>query len=187
MAEHAIREGKRQKAEGKSRKILDLCTGSGCLALSLAKEFSDAMVLGVDISPDALDYARKNAELNGVRNIEFIRGDLFEPLEPSSRFDLIISNPPYIRSDDIEGLQPEVSRWEPLSALDGGPEGLDFYKRMIPAARGFLNNGGMLIFELGFGCVGEVVNMLDDSGYSDIKTIRDYAGIERIAQAVWRR
>ncbi len=189
MAEEAIKRALRSQPSDLSKElmILDLCTGSGCLALALAKEFSGASVYGVDMSGAAIEYARKNAGVNGIPNVKFIEGDLFSPLDDSLRYDMIISNPPYIKSDDISGLQPEVSRWEPGIALDGGPAGLDLYSRIIPEACSFLNDGGRLIFELGVGCADGVVNMLKDSGYADIEVTKDLAGIERIAQAVWRR
>jgi release factor glutamine methyltransferase len=182
MAEEAIKS-----VHGSQLRILDLCTGSGCLALALAKKFESSSVYGVDISGEAIEYARKNAGINGIPNVRFFEGDLFSPLDDSLRYDLIISNPPYVRSDDIAGLQPEVSKWEPRNALDGGPEGLDFYQKIIPGARGFLNDNGRLIFELGLGCADGVVDLLKDQGFADIEIIKDFAGIERIAQAVWRR
>jgi release factor glutamine methyltransferase len=181
--------------------ILDLCTGSGCLALALAKQFADAKVYGVDISETALLYARRNAELNGVTNVEFIAGNLFEPFQrhpelvsgsqkempkqvrhdSSKFFDLIISNPPYIKTADIRELQPEIREWEPVNALDGGTDGLDYYRAIIPAARNFLKENGMLVLELGIDCAKSVKEMFRESGYSGIESIKDLAGIERIS------
>ncbi len=192
-------------------RILDLCTGSGCLALALAKEFPDAQVYGIDISETALSYAKKNAQLNGIENVSFINGHLFEPFiieenenPPTSpfskgglhsplvrggrgvfQFDLIISNPPYISSNDIQTLQPEIRNWEPLNALDGGADGLKFYRKIIPQAGKFLKTNGILMLELGAGCADETVYMMKDAGYSDIELRKDYAGIERIIQAKW--
>ncbi|RJQ55470.1 MAG: peptide chain release factor N(5)-glutamine methyltransferase [Nitrospiraceae bacterium] len=177
--------------------ILDLCTGSGCLALALAKGFPDAMVYGVDISETALSYARRNAELNEISNVSFIRGNLFGPFQnppvspfskgglisPSNFFDLIISNPPYIKSEDIKDLQPEIKDWEPQNALDGGPDGLGYYRIIIPASRQFLKPNGMLMLELGIDCAGPVTAMLKDAGYKTIELIKDYAGVRRIAVA----
>lgn len=173
-------------------RILDLCTGSGCLALALAKEFSDAQVCGIDISEIALGYARRNADSNGINNITFLQGNLFEPftklLTLNSKlfsFDLIISNPPYIRSDDIKNLQTEIKDWEPLNALDGGTDGLDFYRAIIPTARGFLKNSGILMIEIGIDCADAVKKMFEGAGYSGIELIKDYAGIERIVVGEW--
>src|SRR4030067_2923202 len=119
--------------------LLDLCTGSGCLALALAGVFPDFKVYGTDISGVAIECAIKNAEINGIKNVIFLKGNLFEPIEklPTSNFqlptfDLIISNPPYIRTDDIKNLQSEIKEWEPVNALNGGVDGLDFYRMLIP-------------------------------------------------------
>ncbi len=186
-----------------SLRILDLCTGSGCLALALAKEFPDFEIYGTDISEIAIGYARKNAEINNIKNATFLTGSLFQPFKkidtdcclPFSpldnsisnptgfTFDLIISNPPYIRTDDIKGLQPEVKDWEPAIALDGGTDGLDFYRELIPAARYFLKDNGLIILELGNGQSSRVAEIIESSGYSHTEIIKDYAGIERIIQA----
>ncbi|MDO8283289.1 MAG: peptide chain release factor N(5)-glutamine methyltransferase [Thermodesulfovibrionia bacterium] len=189
LAEEAIKRlhTLQNKVDTKQLAILDLCTGSGCIALAVAKEFKDADVCGVDISDKAIAYAKNNSVMNGINNVIFIKGDLFEPIKEGRYFDLIISNPPYIKTSDIEGLQPEIREWEPLSALDGGEDGLDFYKKIIPAARVFLNDSGILIFELGDGCADEVVHIMKESGYINIETIKDYSGIERIVSAQWTR
>ncbi len=175
-----------------SLNILDLCTGSGCIALALAKEFPEAQVYGIDISDIALSYAKKNAGLNNVGNGTFLAGNLFEPLNSSLHhyshfFDFIISNPPYIRTDDIETLQPEVRDWEPLNALDGGADGLDYYKEIIPAARQFLKHDGILMLELGEGQSNAVSQIVEDTGYRNIEIVKDYAGIERIIHAQWTK
>ncbi len=195
MAEYAI------KKVGAIREsplhILDLCTGSGCLALALAHEFPEAKVCGIDISETALSYARRNAEFNGIMNVAFVRGNLFEPFKnppepPFSKggristselksFDLIISNPPYIKTGDIKDLQPEISKWEPVDALDGGSDGLDYYRAIIPDARNFLKENGMLVLELGIDCTRPVTKMLREAGFSATELINDLAGIERIA------
>ncbi|MDH4028994.1 MAG: peptide chain release factor N(5)-glutamine methyltransferase, partial [Nitrospirota bacterium] len=167
--------------------MLDLCTGSGCLALALAKAFPDAMVYGTDISDAAIGYAIKNADINGIGNAEFLKGHLFGPLGEGRVFDLIISNPPYIRTADIPGLQPEIRDWEPGSALDGGEDGLDLYREMIPSARRYLSDDGILMLEIGAGQHDELRGMLQRYGYSDIEVLKDYAGIERILQARWTR
>lgn len=196
------------KNKNSSLRILDLCTGSGCLALALAKGFPDAMVYGVDISETALSYARRNAELNKIANVTLLQGNLFESFlchpellsgsqeempkqvrhdsskessAPATFFDLIISNPPYIKTADIKNLQPEIRDWEPVTALDGGIDGLDYYRAIIPVAKNFLKGNGMLILELGIECAEAVQGMFKESGYSEIELIKDYAGIDRIA------
>ena len=218
MAEQAIKTVKREalsvKRKGKNAKpqipqfelnpsriihhaslsILDLCTGSGCLALALAREFPDFKVYGTDISEIAIKSAEENARLNCISNVTFLRGNLFEPIEklptsylPFPTFDLIISNPPYIRTDDIKNLQPEIKEWEPVDALDGGRDGLDFYRILIPSARRFLKDDGIIMLELGFGQSSDVAGILELSGYTQIEIIKDYAGTERIIKARWKR
>lgn len=197
------------KSENKnsSLSILDLCTGCGCLALALAKEFPDLQVYGTDISEVAIGYAKRNAGINRIKNAVFLKGSLFQPVEEmfaidcfsftpldnstsnltGLTFDLIISNPPYIRTGDIKSLQPEVKDWEPVTAIDGGADGLDFYRELIPSARRYLKYEGLLILELGDGQASSVADIIESSGYTQIQIIRDYAGIERIIKARWRR
>ncbi len=182
-----------RRSEGRSRggvdrprqdklRILDLCTGSGCIALALAREFPVAEVYGVDVSKRALSYARKNAGLNDIGNVTFLEGSLFGPVE-DFLFDLIVSNPPYIKTADLEGLQREIREWEPVGALDGGPEGLDFYREIFSAAGGYLKENGVVLVELGFGQAKEVAKIAGRSGFSSIEVTKDYAGIERILKA----
>jgi len=162
-----------------SLRFLDLCTGSGCLALSLAKELPDIEVYGIDISDSAIKYAHENAELNLIKNVTFLKGSLFEPVKGLT-FDLIVSNPPYIRSNDIKDLQPEIKGWEPQDALDGGADGLDYYRLIIHAVRNHLNDGGYLMLELGINQADAVKLMAEDTGLKDITLLKDYAGIDRI-------
>jgi len=183
MAEEAM---KRITHHASRITVLDLCTGSGCIALSLAKEFPDAHVYGSDVSKVATGYARKNAMINSINNVRFITGDLFKPFKKQRPFDVIISNPPYIRTGDIEGLQPEIKEWEPLSAIDGGEDGLSFYRRIIPDACHYLKDGGLLIMEICPDGAGWIVDMLEESGYSHLEILMDYAGMERIVMARWR-
>lgn len=191
MADHAI---KQLSALSSQFIVLDVCTGSGCLALAIAKEFPSFEVYGTDISDVAIDYANMNAWVNGIKNAGFLSGSLFQPIERMAsshsdpfKFDLIISNPPYIKRDDIQCLQSEIRDWEPLIALDGGADGLEFYRELIPAARDYLNKDGRIIFELGIGQAESITEMLSYSGYSQIETAEDLAGIERIIQARWKR
>lgn len=190
MAEYAVKTVRSKKSEVKSEKrttVLDLCTGSGCLALAFAREFPEALVYGTDISGAALKYANENASINGVKNVKFLKGHLFDPLEQNRLFDIIISNPPYIRTKDIDGLQPEIREWEPVNALDGGVDGLDLYREIVPSAGPFLADDGILMLELGAGCSTEVHGIFESSGYSEIKILKDYAGIERIIHGKWTR
>jgi release factor glutamine methyltransferase len=168
-------------------RFLDLCTGSGCLALALARAFPDALVYGIDSEETALRFAEENAKTNTIKNVRFLKGSLFEPIEKRIAltedrlfFDLIVSNPPYIRRDDLNKLQPEIKNWEPLSALDGGEDGLNFYREIISGARKYLTANGLLLFELGIHQADAVKQMAEDEGFQDITVRKDYAGIERI-------
>ena len=167
--------------------ILDLCTGSGCLALALAKEFPHAQIYGTDVSEVAIIYAKENAEINGIKNVTFLKGSLFEPLRELFTvhhslftFDLIVSNPPYIRRDDIRNLQQEIKDWEPVEALDGGDDGLNFYRSIIPESRHYLKESGCLMLELGLGQADAVRRIAENAGFTDISFKKDYAGIVRI-------
>jgi release factor glutamine methyltransferase len=169
-------------------RVLDLCTGSGCLALAIAKEFSDATIYGTDSSESAIGYARENAGINGILNAIFLKGSLFEPIRhlfiaDLFAFDLILSNPPYIKRGDIKTLQPEIREWEPTEALDGGEDGLDYYRIMIPEAGNYLRENGFLMFEVGMDQALIVKRMAQDYGFSNVSLVKDYAGIERILVA----
>jgi release factor glutamine methyltransferase len=174
--------------------VLDVCTGSGCIALAIAKEFPVSDVCGTDISESAIAYANLNAGVNSVSNAVFLKGPLFKPVESlisqscfPFKFDLIISNPPYIKRNDLQDLQPEIKNWEPVIALDGGIDGLGFYRELIPGARRFLNNDGLIMLEIGAGQSKSVTDIMGLWGYSRIKVIKDLAGIERIIQAQWKK
>ncbi|MFZ2197806.1 MAG: peptide chain release factor N(5)-glutamine methyltransferase [Thermodesulfovibrionales bacterium] len=164
--------------------FLDLCTGSGCIALALAREFPDAQLYATDVSAKAIRYARDNADCNGIGNIIFLKGSLLTPVaEHISSFDLITANPPYIRTSDISGLQREVREWEPLRALDGGEDGLDFYRKILSKAVVFLKEGGWIFFELGFGQSEAVAEVAAHAGFKNIELIKDFAGIDRVLKA----
>ena len=175
------------KDKDSSLSILDLCTGSGCLALALAREFLGAQVYGTDTSEIAIGYAKENAKINEIENAIFLEGSLFDPIKKlftvhrsPFTFDLIVSNPPYIRRDDIKSLQAEIRDWEPVEALDGGEDGLDYYRIIIPEARNYLKENGFLLFELGISQADAVKKMAENAGFQNISLIKDYAGIERI-------
>lgn len=179
MTEYTIKEVRR--LDCKKPFILDVCTGSGCVALAIAKHIKDAFVVGTDISEVALDFAINNAKRNRINNVSFIRCDLFSPLR-IGKFDLIVSNPPYIKTNEILKLQREVKE-EPLIALDGGLEGLDFYRRIINNISQSLKDSAMIVFELGFGQAEDVSRMLIENHLTDINILKDYAGIDRIVIA----
>lgn len=160
--------------------ILDVCTGSGCILLSVLKNKSTARGIGLDLSPAALEVSRKNAEnLNLLDRAEFREGDLFSPLK-DEKFDLIVSNPPYIRTDVIEGLSVEVKEHDPMMALDGGEDGLIFYRRITSESDKYLKRGGKLFFEIGYDQSSDVMKIMEDNGFYDVAMVRDYANNPRI-------
>jgi len=165
-------------------RILDLCTGSGNIAIALTKAVTDCKIVASDISKDALTVARLNAERQcAIRSIEFVESDLFHKL--SGKFDLIVSNPPYVAQYEFETLQEEVLK-EPRIALDGGHDGLDFYRRIIADCPAYLNKGARLVFEIGFGQAKEIVRIIEDSGNFKVSKIgKDFNGIDRVIIAKW--
>lgn len=162
-------------------KVLDMCTGSGCIIISLMKYRNDIEGYGVDISKDALKVAAENADMLGVSPL-FIQSNLFENVE-EKKFDYIVSNPPYIPRDVIFTLMEEVKEHDPMLALDGGIDGLDFYRGIAKSAKDYLKIGGRLFLEIG-NDQGELVrNLLAEEGYKNINVIKDYAGNDRIVSA----
>ena len=159
-------------------RILDMCTGSGCILLSLLHYSNDCSGVGVDVSEDALAVARQNADRLAGKQAGFIQSDLFEKVEGS--FDLIVSNPPYIRSQEIAGLMPEVREHEPHLALDGKDDGLHFYREIIKGAMPHLKRGGQLFFEIGYDQREAVQALLAANGYTEIAVVKDYAGLDRV-------
>ena len=159
-------------------RILDMCTGSGCILLSLLHYSNDCSGIGVDVSEDALAVARQNADRLAEKQAVFIQSDLFEKVEGS--FDLIVSNPPYIRSQEIAGLMPEVREHEPHLALDGKDDGLHFYRKIIKGAMLHLKRGGQLFFEIGYDQGEAVQALLAANGYTEIAVVKDYAGLDRV-------
>lgn len=162
----------------KLSKVLDMCTGSGILAISIAKYTDASKITAVDISEKALEVAEKNAISNDVNTkIKFIKSDMFKNI--SEKFDLIISNPPYIRTDVIKTLSEEVKN-EPILALDGGIKGVDFYNIIAENAKKYLNENGYLVLEIGYDQKTEVVNLLEAQEYSEIRVIKDMGGNDRV-------
>ncbi len=177
--ENLVEEVMREVCDGD--RILDLCTGSGCILLSLLHYSNGSTGVGTDLSEDAVAAARKNACRLGLSDrSDWRTGDLFEALKPGERFDIIVSNPPYIRRETIGELAPEVRIHEPRMALDGGEDGLDFYRRIIPGAADHLVTGGMLFLEIGYDQTEQVSALMEDAGYYEIRTIKDYGGNDRI-------
>ncbi|MBU4321342.1 MAG: peptide chain release factor N(5)-glutamine methyltransferase, partial [Nitrospinae bacterium] len=183
-------EDSKLKTQDSRLKILDLCTGSGCLALAIAKHFTDADVYGTDISKDAIRYAKENAELNVIKNVTFLKGSLFEPIKQlvtrhSSlvTFDVIVSNPPYIRSGDMPNLQPEINKWEPRNALDGGEDGFNYYRAILSEARRYLMISGVIFLEIGEAQAEDVIKIAEGNAFKNISVIKDYARVERIIAA----
>lgn len=158
-------------------KVLDLCTGSGCILISILKNVTGVEGFGYDISKQALLVAKENAKENGVV-ATFERSDLFDNITDS--FDVIVSNPPYIRTAEIVTLMPEVAQFEPIGALDGMEDGLHFYRKIIAESADYLNENGSLLFEIGCDQGTEVSDMMKDAGYSDVQVIKDLAGNDRV-------
>lgn len=167
-------------------RILDMCTGSGCILTSILYYSNDCKGVGVDKSAEALRVAIDNsARLLGEKTddteIYFINSDLFD--EVSDSFDIIVSNPPYIPTADIESLMPEVRKYEPLMALDGKNDGLWFYERIVERLNEFLKPGGWVLFEIGCEQGSDVSKLLSDAGFTNIEVIKDYAGLDRVVKA----
>ncbi|MCH5280762.1 MAG: peptide chain release factor N(5)-glutamine methyltransferase [Lachnospiraceae bacterium] len=167
-------------------KILDLCTGSGCILISLLQYSNDCIGVGTDISKEALEVAAKNGEAilkekegKVYEQLRFVESDLFSNL-PHEKFDLIVSNPPYIKTSVIDTLEPEVASFEPHLALDGGRDGLDFYRRIAKEAGSFLIRGGMLFLEIGYDQGEAVAGLLKEAGFVDIEIRKDYGGLDRV-------
>ncbi len=166
--------------------ILELGTGSGVIAVSLSKEWSQAEIWATDISPGALKVSATNATRYETRDkIRFLQGDLFEPVkERAGSFQLIVSNPPYVRRGEFENLSPEVREWEPRLALDGGEDGLDFYRRIIRGAPVYLADGSFLALEMGADMGRDLLRLIEMVGlYSETSIYQDYAGQDRVMVA----
>jgi len=165
-------------------KILDLGTGSGIIPVVMAKEVPSCQISALEIDPKTLNIAKENAVRHGVADrIEFICADLRKGNWPGV-YSMILSNPPYIPSADIQKIMPEVQNYEPVKALDGGLEGLDFYRDIIPMASDRLEDSGYLIFEIGHTQASEVTTILDNfSCYQNVEVIQDYSGYDRVIKA----
>ena len=171
-------------AEGRpSPALLDLCSGSGCVPVALGKKLPGAKIWGVELSPEALGYFRRNIQRNRAENVFAVAGDVFAMPEEVTgrRYRVITANPPYIPRGELASLQAEVRR-EPALALDGGADGLDFYRRLPALCFPLLEPGGLLVFEIGEGQGQAVAGLLREAGYQDIRVNRDLSGLERQAE-----
>jgi release factor glutamine methyltransferase len=172
-----------------SPSVLDLCAGSGCVSTVILKNVENSSAVCVELSNDAAFYLEKNLEYNGIKGrARIVKADMLSSssaAELDGRFDAIVCNPPYIKSSDIEGLQPEVAQFEPHLALDGGTDGLVFY-RAVQNYLMLLKAGGMAVFEVGIGQSNDVAAILENYGLSDIFIKRDFSGIERVVGGYYK-
>jgi len=160
-----------------------MCTGSGCILLSLLHYSNDCSGVGADLSEDALQVARLNGinlELNHCAH--FLQSNLFEQIEGT--FEIIVSNPPYIRSSEISDLMPEVRDYEPRMALDGEEDGLHFYREITEQAKKYLPGGGMLFFEIGYDQGNDVQHIMIENGYQEVQIVKDFSGLDRVVYGV---
>lgn len=164
-------------------RILDIGTGSGCILLSLLHYSNDCLGVGADISEKALRLAERNAERLGIEQAVFVKSNLFQ--EVDGKFEVIVSNPPYIRSAEIEGLMPEVRDHEPHRALDGGEDGLFFYREITAKAKDHLPGGGMLFYEIGFDQGEAVKGIMEENGFREVRIVKDFSGLDRVVSGVW--
>lgn len=184
-----LTEGKIPVSDNRIR-LLDMCTGSGCILISVLYYLKKnvlsgnrcsggvhAQGIGADISEKALDVAEKNAARH-YTEAQFVQGDLFENVE--GRYGMILSNPPYIRTSEIDRLQDEVKMHDPICALDGKEDGLYFYRRIVKESRAYLEKGGMLIFEIGYDQAQEVMELMIQAGFSDVQVRKDLSGLDRV-------
>lgn len=165
------------KVTAPGMKVLDLCTGSGCVIISILHNVHDVEGYAIDISKQALLVAKENAKLNNV-SVNFERSDLFENV--MGTYDVIVSNPPYIKTAQIAKLMPEVCGFEPVEALDGKEDGLFFYRKIIAECRDYLSSQGRILFEIGYDQGDAVSKMLQDAGLADVRVIKDLARNDRV-------
>ena len=165
------------KVTKNNMKILDMCTGSGIIAITIAKNVNNCFVIGSDISKEALEIAKKNNVLKNTK-VVFIESDLFENIKEKD-FDIIVSNPPYINEEEMKDLDEEVKK-EPKLALYGGIKGLDYYEKISKSAKDYLKSGGYIFFEIGYKQKEDVSNILKQNDFTNIKCIKDYNGNDRV-------
>jgi release factor glutamine methyltransferase len=170
--------------DGRGPRIIELGTGSGAIAIALARELPRARICAVELSAAALAVARRNATRHGVADrIDFVDGDLFAAIDGRPRFHIVVANPPYIPTAEIAALDPEVSRWEPRRALDGGLDGLDCYRQIAAEASRRMVAGGALAVEIGAEMAKSVVAIFRSAGWAEVGVDQDYAGKDRVVVA----
>jgi release factor glutamine methyltransferase len=169
-------------------RIVDVCTGSGCIAVAVAVNCPQARLTAIDIEPPALSVAQHNAQRHAVADrITFLQGDLLEPLAAGEQFDIIAGNPPYVSEAEFETLQADVRLHEPHRALDGGPDGLAVLRRLIPQAAGHLGSGGRLILEIASEQVDSITRIIEETGdFGETKVLKDLAGRSRVVRTLRR-
>ena len=167
------------KVIGPQMDVLDLCTGSGCILLSILKNAPTVRGTGSDVSKQALLVAKENAKLHNLE-AEWVRSNLFDNV--SGQFDVIVSNPPYIAQAEILTLMPEVGQFEPVQALDGGVDGLDFYRKIVEQAPQYLKENGYLFFEIGWDQGTQVQQLMQEAGFARVTVIKDLAGNDRVVK-----
>lgn len=166
--------------DNKDIEVLDIGVGSGAIGLSIAYYKKNTTVYGVDISDEALKVANINKQRLNLSNVKLLKSNLFENIGEDKKFHIIVSNPPYIPRKDIEELQDEVKNYEPMKALDGGEDGLDLYRRIIPESKDYLIEGGLLIFEIGYDQKEQVESIMIAEGFKSIETLKDLQGLDRV-------
>ena len=163
--------------------ILDIGSGSGAMSIAIANELKSSSVTGVDINEDAIRLANENKVLNKVENVNFMKSDLFEKLDEDFKYDLIVSNPPYITKDEYETLMPEVKNFEPKNALTDLGDGLYFYREISKKAEAYLKDTGYLAFEIGYKQAKDVSKILEDNNFAVLSIVKDYGGNDRVVLA----
>lgn len=163
--------------------ILDIGSGSGAISIAIANELKSSSVTGVDINEDAIKLANENKVLNKVENVNFMKSDLFEKLDEDFKYDLIVSNPPYITKDEYETLMPEVKNFEPKNALTDLGDGLYFYREISKKAEAYLKDTGYLAFEIGYKQAKDVSKILEDNNFAILSVVKDYGGNDRVVLA----
>src|SRR6056297_1354468 len=190
LVENAIKIAKSDYFPHRHIKALDIGTGSGAIAISLGYYCRNAEVLGIDINPKAIEVAKRNVKNNDLYNVNIIKGDIFmEKFDfPNEKYDIIMSKPPYIKTEDIEKLQLEVSQFEPKNALDGGKSGLKFHNQILKIIPNYLNDKSVLIIEIGWDQAEEVVNIMRNTkGFNKVEVKKDIAKKDRIVIGYYNR